>query len=196
MKMITSLFAALFLFVGATGALAGGLQLSEHQKHNYVTQWTGAYIGGNGSITSPTVNIDGLDLENRHYSLGVHAGFDQLFFGRIFAGVRASYSWKIDDVNDYTNAQHSWDVIGRAGPLVTRNLAFYGLGGFGVIENEGEDFYNWKVGIGAQYYMTDRISIFAEHQWLLADDDFDPIKDATVDGSHFLIGGSIKIGSF
>ena len=190
------LIAALFVFVGLQTAQAGGLQIKDTQETNYVSKWTGAYIGGSGSINSPAVNVDGLDLENRNYALGVHGGFDQLFFGRVFAGIRASYLWTIDDINGLVETETSWDVIGRAGPLITQNFAVYGLAGYGETKNKGEDFANWKVGVGAQYYLTDRISIFAEHQWLLADDDFDSIKDATVDGTLFLLGGSIKIGSF
>ncbi len=197
MKHFKYLIIAIFGMVGFSQAEAGGLYTGKETKEvSYSTKWTGAYIGANGSINAPTVNTGGFDYENRNYSLGIHAGFDQLFFGRIVAGVRASYNWAIEDVAALTEAEASWDIIGRAGPLITKNLALYGLVGYGETINKGEDFSNWKVGVGAQYYLTERISIFAEHQWLLADDDFDSVKDATVDGTVFQIGGSIKIGSF
>lgn len=182
-----------FAVLGFSAAKAGASTFLEPQQSR---TWTGGYAGISVGSYEQNVNLEGLDLfADRGYVGGVHAGYDQQL-GRFVYGARVSYNWILENGSEFTDAKNSWDVILRAGPLITQDTLIYGLVGYGEITNDDTaDVTGWKWGVGIEHKLYSNVHLSVEYQRLFAED-FDEFNigplEAEADGSVIRAGLSFR----
>ncbi|MFP7673069.1 outer membrane protein [Marivita sp. S0852] len=133
--------------------------------------WTGGYGGlslGKGWIT-------GDDLDDDELVYGVHGGYDY-DFGRFVLGGELDYQAG-DDLN--LGAEDVDDILRlkmRAGYDLDRTLV-YGVLGAAQLNTDNFEDTGWVAGVGAEYLVTESISLGAEYLY----HQFDDFDDTNVD---------------
>jgi outer membrane immunogenic protein len=192
-----------------------------------VLSWTGFYVGiegGGGAINHETDFFDGglvIDgFSGEGWQLGGVVGFDwQLPNAPFVLGVLADGHWSnieteatlLGIVNASLESQWGFDVLGRAGWLVTPRALWYVLGGYSHEEFEGEveiplagfelsdteDADGWTIGTGIEVRLTDTLSIKGEYRYTQFDSfDFDTGGAVDIESSRHvaLMGVNYKLG--
>ncbi len=138
------------------------------------TNWTGAYAGVHGGVTSPKINpFDG----GKGLNLGVHGGYNADVGGAVVGG-ELDYSYLGDaDVkvsNGKLNERHRIAAKAKAGVPLDQTL-IYGTGGLAMTNyrdngaTSGPD--GWKPGLllgaGIEHKLTDNISARVEYDYVM-----------------------------
>lgn len=141
------------------------------------TDWTGAYAGVHGGVTSPKINpFDG----GKGLNLGVHGGYNADVGGAVVGG-ELDYSYLGDaDVhvsNGRLNERHRIAAKVKAGVPLDQTL-IYGTGGLAMTNfrdngaTSGPD--GWKPGLllgaGIEHKLTGNISARVEYDYVMTSD--------------------------
>ncbi|MER8576140.1 porin family protein [Mesorhizobium sp. M1338] len=174
-------------------ALAADTMVELPVASNY--NWTGGYVGaqiGGGwskvdqpwgfSEASPDI-FDQDDADGSGVLGGVHAGYNWQSGSFVFGGEADINATSIDgddggsggDINGF-EAQWIGSVRARAGVSFDRML-IYGTGGYAYLhgkadtrdpgreESHSASFNGWTVGAGAEYAITDKITVRGEYRY-------------------------------
>jgi opacity protein-like surface antigen len=128
--------------------------------------WTGAY--GGLSLGNAWLNADNLDDSEMVY--GVHGGYDY-DFGLFVLGGELDYQTGDNLALGATEVDDVVRLKARAGYDLGQTLV-YGVLGAAQVNTSDADDTGWVAGLGAEYKVTDNVSLGAEylyHQF----DDFD-----------------------
>ena len=143
------------------------------------SDWTGAYAGaslGYGDLTADTPTAGDVDADGTVY--GLQAGYDY-DFGTFVLGGELDYSATDLDFNG-TDLDSITRLKVRAGYDAGQTLV-YGVAGAAHAESDLGDDNGWILGVGADYKLTDDVTVGGEylyHQF----DDFDD-TGVDIDGS-------------
>ncbi|MCL3883746.1 outer membrane beta-barrel protein [Marivita sp. GX14005] len=138
--------------------------------------WTGFY--GGLSLGQAWVDADD-DLDDSEMVYGVHGGYDY-DFGRFVLGGELDYQTGEDlnlggeDIDDIVRLKM------RAGYDLDRTLV-YGVLGAAQLNTDNFDDTGWVAGIGAEYLVTDNVSLGAEYLYHQFDDFDDTNLDIDAD---------------
>lgn len=170
-----ALLGATFLAAAAVGANAADVY--EPAEGGYKDDvayypsitWTGFYFGAHAGVA-----FDDDDGSDNVFAGGVQAGYNWQKHGPWVFGVEGDISF-IEDI-DYLAT-----IRGRVGYAVG-NVLFYGTGGaafLGVEDffGDSETFTGWVAGFGADYKLTQNVSVGAEALYYDFEEDTD-IEDA------------------
>lgn len=133
--------------------------------------WTGAY--GGLSLGKAWVEDDNFDDSDMVY--GLHGGYDY-DFGRFVLGGELDYQTG-DDIS--LGGEDFDDILRlkmRAGYDLDRTLVYGVLGG-AQLNTDNFDDTGWVAGVGAEYLVTDNVSVGAEYLY----HKFDDFDDTGVD---------------
>jgi outer membrane immunogenic protein len=138
------------------------------------TNWTGAYAGVHGGVTSPKINpFDG----GKGLNLGVHGGYNADVGGAVVGG-ELDYSYlgdaNVKVSNGHLNERHRIAAKAKAGVPLDQTL-IYGTGGLAMTNyrdngaTSGPD--GWKPGLllgaGIEHKLTDNISARVEYDYVM-----------------------------
>lgn len=222
----SSIFAVLLTTTAISSQAAYAADLLEVPEEVVpVISWTGFYVGvegGGGAINHETdflgggLVVDGFSGEG--WQVGGVAGFDwQVPNAPFVLGVLAGGHWSnieseatlLGIVNASLKSQWGFDVLGRAGWLVTPRALLYALGGYSFEEFEGElnvlgasisdeeDADGWTVGSGIEVRLTNALSIKGEYRYTRFDDfdfgtggaiDIEPSRHLALMGVNYKLG--------
>jgi len=176
--MTTRIFAAL-AFAGLLTGTASAADLYVPTPDQAIVSasrdWTGFYVGVNAGYSSSTAAHDGSDTDNSELSGwlgGVQAGYNAQF-DSIVLGVEADLSAAgivegsdNDHFDDNDGINGLATLRGRLG-FAVGDLLLYGTAGLAVANldtyDEAQTMTGWVAGVGAEYMVTDTVSLKAEY---------------------------------
>lgn len=147
--------------------------------------WEGLYVGARlGGDIYHGVLSNSVDSQ---LVLGAHAGVNFIVVDPVLVGLEIQATHKFGgNGNDA-----AWEVLalGRLGAIVTNDIMVYGAAGFGAVKWDTPDAFGvYALGLGAEYALTDSISLRGELMGLgLADSLF---KDDFFSGTRGTLGVS------
>lgn len=188
MKSLLLASVALVATASATTVFAADLIIEEPVAIVDVasTDWTGPYVGvfagaGSGTVdwaSLPTGALSG-DYDASGWLLGVRAGYNWQADSVVY-GIEADIAWADisgedeDFAPDAVTRSIDWtgSLRGRLG-FAVESLLLYGTAGVAAAGSSAEVFGNedsathfgWTAGIGAEYLITDDISLTAEYRY-------------------------------
>lgn len=208
--MTIRLFAATAaaLAISAGSAFAADLGIAPVAEQLYTTQsaydWTGFYIGVNGGYGWSEIKAPVAGAIVRHpegWTGGAQVGYNYAFDGFVLgaeADLNISDIHKTEVTGGIAKADYSLEYYGtvraRAGyaidrflPYVTGGLA-YGrfnsalhIDGVGQITDQDMDHVGWAIGAGAEYAVTDNLSLRAEYLYAdFGEEDYPNVSGALV----------------
>lgn len=129
------------------------------------TDWTGGYVGG--QLGYGNFDVDGVENDGAVY--GVQGGYDY-DFGSFVLGGEVDYSGAEDGVLDGTDLNSMTRLKMKAGYDAGPAL-LYGVVGAAFADSEAQGSDNGIVyGVGADYMVTDTVSVGAEYLYHEFDD--------------------------
>jgi outer membrane immunogenic protein len=204
--MTTRIFAALAFAGLLTGTAAAADLYVPTPDQAIVTasrDWTGFYIGANAGYADFDAAHDGDDTDLatlNGWQGGMQAGYN-VQFDSIVLGVEADLSaagilegsttdhWNEDDgINGLATLR------GRLG-FAVGDLLLYGTAGLAAanldVSNESQTLTGWVAGVGAEYMVTDSVSLKAEYLYT----NFGTVEVAGYSNYEFDIDGSaVRVG--
>jgi opacity protein-like surface antigen len=176
--------------IGATGLFASTGQGAAQSP--FGTDWTGLYAGaqigwgwadGDATLEVDRAGYDG-DVDGSSLNYGFTVGYRH-DLGQFVVGGEAQFDWsdtnfedvEVDglagSVDDAGRLKDMWRIVGLAGYDTGRTL-FYGTLGWarGSIETPNElfDGGGWVVGAGADYLLTERLTVGGQISYHVFDD--------------------------
>lgn len=193
MKKITAIAAIAAL---TTGLMAGGdIAPVEAPCEVQAPAFTGFYVGG--SVTAPETYTNGEkkyfgdnDETETSYGLGINAGYTFYNDGRfaISGELRGARSfWGESEGMDYT---YNYGAFVKPEVFVLDNkVGLYGTAGYAKTAFVGKDKTvsesGFAYGVGAEYFVTDKISAFVDYTML---PDFDAGNFVRVNNDQIALG--------
>ena len=143
------------------------------------TSFEGFYAGvqlggvsyGNDSDNDASLLLGGV--------VGYNFTADPLLLG---VELQGNYYFENDNVDAYGDIL----ALGKLGFVAGSNFALYATGGVGYVWTNGDDFAEYALGVGAEYKVTDDMSIRADILGINYDDGID--NDDLFDGARATVG--------
>lgn len=155
-KVALALFSTTIMVAGAVAADAVSvptssptpIQVPVHDSGAF--DWSGFYAGVFGSVQTS-------ETGGTQYGAGLHAGVNASF-DFYLVGAEVAVEGLTGGVGDTSYGQ----ILGRAGLVVTDNVAVYAAGGYGIDLGTPEE-QDYLLGAGVEMSVTDNVSLRAQY---------------------------------